>query len=129
DWDIDETDNTRNYCIEHATAITEAATSLSISLSIDSASNEATTTNSFSLAPYSMVDWLLGQEGGTDSVLTPEEKLLISIYRSTGAGIFVVSGSDIASKLTSGTIEDQAFLQHQFRAQWAGRMTDAEVID
>lgn len=129
DWDIDETDNKRNYSFQHATAVDEAATSLGLAFYIDSASNEAVVRPDFSVASYSVIDWMLGQEGGTHKTLDTDEQGVIANYAQWGTGVLVLSGTDVAMDLgVNGTLQDQQFLSEFLRASYSDTVADPAEI-
>ncbi len=130
DWDIDETDNQRNYCKEHAVALADAATSIGMAIVIDSASNEAVSSGRRSLTGYALVNWQLGQESAADETFSAAEQAAVSTYREQ-SGVLVVSGTDVASDLgTSGTLEDKAFLEANLGVQSAaGRIFEPEALE
>ena len=106
DWEVQETENTRNFAIQHISAMVEAAENLNASLDISSASNEAVTESLVSLENFNLVDWILGEEsiryditygkGYTDDrVFSEVEQEKIKAYLQEQGRLFV-SGSDIA---------------------------------
>ena len=124
DWNVQETDNTRNFVIQHITALTDAATSTGIPLIIDSCSNEAVEKGDISLGDYFMVDWILGEEGrkedktarrgyAKDQAFTIDEQGAIKEYLDKNGRIFI-SGSETAWDLgEKGTEQDNTFLRDQ----------------
>ncbi len=129
DWDIDETDNHRNYCKEQATAVADAATSVGVAISIDSASNEAIAEGTHTLAGYAIVNWMLGQESVRDETFSAAEQAVVTAYRLS-PGVLVVSGTDVALDLgTNGSTEDQAFLNTQLGASPLIRLSNPSRVD
>jgi hypothetical protein len=106
DWDVDETDNRRNFSIHHARAIADAATSLAITVVIDSCANEAVAQGSISLPGYQMVDWMLGEESTADDSFNATEQSAVAAYRQVG-GTLLVSGSDFAFDLANSSLQTE----------------------
>lgn len=128
DWDIDENDNQRNYCKEQAAAIANAATSLGIAISLDSAANEAIAGGSHSLAGYGMLNWMLGQESVRDDTFSAQEQVAIAAYRLS-PGVLVVSGTDVALDLdTSGTAGDRSFFENHLGARAGYRVRYPSIL-
>jgi len=126
DWKVQETENTRNFVIQHATSVLDAAVNLGRDFSISSSSNEAVAKSLVSLDEFSMVDWISGEEsvryditfgkGFTDDrVFSPEERDKIKEFLVKGGRIFL-SGSDIAWDLENhGDTSGKEFLNDILR--------------
>ncbi len=107
--------NDQSYVIQHATAIV---------LPFDSGVRGAVDGGDITLANYSVVDWLAGQEqtpapipnGTTEVALTPAEQSALAAFVNSGHGLFM-SGAEVAFDLnqTGGL----SFLAGTLRAQYA----------
>lgn len=80
----------------------------------DSASAESVEEELVSLSEYTLVDWILGQEGVKDETFSPAEQGIVSDYLSGGGALFA-SGSEIAWDLSLNpwaTSADRSFLNN-----------------
>lgn len=121
DWKVQEWENTRDFVIQHTTAIADAETTIGKTFAISSASNEAIINGSVSLGQFNVVDWILGEEsrryditygkGYTDDkVFSSAEQEKIKAFLN-GHGNLFISGSDIAWDIdTKGETSDKEFL-------------------
>lgn len=76
----------------------------------DSASNEAVRDGDVTLAPYAMVDWILGRESTDDNgTLDATERARLRAYLQNG-GSLLISGSELAWDLAANG-RDPAFLR------------------
>ena len=107
DWDIDETDNRRDFCAPHARAITGAAAGLGLSVAVDACSNEAITTGIIPLTDYRFVDWILGQESTADHCFTTDEQGAVFTFRQIGGTSLLVSGTDFAFDLGNSSVQTE----------------------
>ncbi len=109
---VSGTNNTRDYTRQHGSAIWQSG------YSFDSASNEAVLNGEISLSDYPVVDWILGEEGSTNSTFTGEEQALVKAYLEQG-GQLIVSGSEIGYDLVAqGNTEDIAFFNNYLKADY-----------
>ncbi len=98
--------NSRDYCIQHAAALSSGA------YVFDSTSDEAVLDGDVALAEYDAVVWMFGRE---ESTFDDEGQRLVGDY-VRGGGVLVVSGAHIASDLDR-TPEGQAFLRDVLGAE------------
>lgn len=81
--------NSQLYVVHHGQAVPEF-------YAWDSASNEAVARGDVILTAYSIVDWILGEEGGgANESLSATERDLLRAYLSAGRALFI-SGSEYA---------------------------------
>ncbi len=110
------TTNPRNYFTQHGSALGQAG------ISFDGACNEAVIEGLINLNDYTVVDWILGEEGATNSTFTLAEQALIQAYLEQG-GHLMVSGSEIGYDLVDqGNSLDQDFYSNYLKAEY---VTDA----
>jgi N-acetylmuramoyl-L-alanine amidase len=119
-------ENTLNYVIPHARAVTAAAGPV---YGFDSASNEAVAQGIVPLAGYRVVDWILGEESTVDETFSADEQSCLRTYLSGGGSLFV-SGSEIAWDLDfKGSPSDAAFLHEVLHASyWADDASGANTV-
>lgn len=124
DWDIDETDNRRDYVAHHARAIVQAAASLGLSVAVDSCANEAVAEGATNLTGYRFVDWLLGQESTADDSLTTAEQGAIAAFRDAEGGL-LVSGTDVAFDLGNSSFQaEKDFLSQTLLTRYVSKTTE-----
>ncbi|MFH1853243.1 MAG: glycosyl hydrolase family 18 protein [Candidatus Neomarinimicrobiota bacterium] len=110
------TNNSRDFIRQHGTAI------LATGQAFDAASNESVINGFVNLADYAAIDWILGEEGATNSSFTGEEQLLVADYLKYGGQLFL-SGSEIGYDLVAqGSTADQDFYSGYLKAEY---LTDA----
>ncbi len=99
----------------------------SLNAKFETAHNKAVTDGSVSLANYSAVVWLFGDESSTDETFGADEQAKTIAYLNGGGKLFV-SGSEVAYDLdrASGPSQsDRDFFHNYLRAVYAG--DDANV--
>ncbi|MEA1882467.1 MAG: glycosyl hydrolase family 18 protein [Candidatus Marinimicrobia bacterium] len=112
------TNNTFDYIRQHGAAIYNA------SYLFDSANNEAVINAKINLGDYSIVDWILGEEGAATSAFSEKEQKLIQEFLKGGGRLFV-SGSEIGYDLAEkGNLPDQHFYEKYLKAEY---LSDAAV--
>ncbi len=108
---VNGTTNTFDYVRQHGSAIVQAG------FTFDAVSNEAITSGQIDLNDYSVVDWILGEEGTTTHSFTATEQDFVEIFLENG-GSFMVSGSEIGYDLSGGSASDNQFYTNYLKAQY-----------
>lgn len=101
--------NDGSYVRRHGEAIAYAQ------VAFDSASAEALTAMSLSLAGYSLVDWFVGRGLEQGRAPTAAQQAAIRSHVEAGRHLFF-SGSHVVSALAAGDANDQAFLSQVLHA-------------
>ncbi|MDC0234974.1 glycosyl hydrolase family 18 protein [Candidatus Marinimicrobia bacterium] len=110
------TNNTFDFIRQHGDAIHQN------SYLFDSANNEAIISGKIILTDYSIVDWILGEEGTATSTFSEKEQSLLKVFLKSGGRLFV-SGSEIGYDLSEkGNVPDQLFYAKFLKAEY---LTDA----
>ncbi|MBC8346435.1 MAG: T9SS type A sorting domain-containing protein [Candidatus Marinimicrobia bacterium] len=110
------TNNTFDFIHQHGNAIYQN------SYLFDSANNEAIITGKINLTDYSIVDWILGEEGSATSAFSDKEQGILKSFLKGGGRLFV-SGSEIGYDLSEkGSVSDQLFYENFLKAEY---LTDA----
>ncbi len=100
--------NTFDYVFAHGLAIAAAG------WGFHSATNEAVADGAIPLEPYTIVDWMLGEESVADATLDATERDKVEAYTKAG-GKLLVSGAEIGWDLVN-TGKHEAFVQNVFGA-------------
>ncbi len=109
---VNGTNNTFDYIRQHGSAVAQDGQGF------DAASNEAIVSGQIDLNDYSIVDWILGEEGTATHSFTSEEQGLAKTFLENGGNLFV-SGSEIGYDLSgSGSTADNQFYQNYLKAQY-----------
>ena len=110
------TNNTFDFIRQHGDAIHQS------SYLFDSANNEAIISGKIILTDYSIVDWILGEEGTATSTFSEKEQSILKVFLKNGGRLFV-SGSEIGYDLSEkGNLPDQLFYDKFLKAEY---LTDA----
>ena len=110
------TNNTFDFIRQHGDAIHQS------SYLFDSANNEAIISGKIILTDYSIVDWILGEEGTATSTFSEKEQSILKVFLKSGGRLFV-SGSEIGYDLSEkGNVPDQLFYDKFLKAEY---LTDA----
>ena len=110
------TNNTFDFIRQHGDAIHQS------SYLFDSANNEAVISGKIILTDYSIVDWILGEEGTATSAFSEKEQSILKVFLKSGGRLFV-SGSEIGYDLSEkGNVPDQLFYEKFLKAEY---LTDA----
>ena len=106
------TTNTFDAVLRHGNAIHEAG------YGFDAVSNEVIENGSVDLSSYSVVDWVLGEEGSTTHSFSYQEQNVVTDYLENGGNLFV-SGSEIGYDLVAqGSSSDQQFYADYLKADY-----------
>ena len=106
------TNNTFDFIRQHGSAIHQN------SYLFDSANNEAIVSGKLSLYDYTIIDWILGEEGSTTSSFSEKEQEILKSYLKNGGRLFV-SGSEIGYDLSEkGNVNDQLFFENYLKAKY-----------
>ncbi|MDP6611219.1 MAG: glycosyl hydrolase family 18 protein [Candidatus Marinimicrobia bacterium] len=109
---ITGTDNTFDFIRQHGSAIHQAG------YLFDSANNEAVINGRVKLDDYTIVDWILGEEGSATSTFSVKEQKLLENFLKGGGRLFV-SGSEIGYDLSEkGDLTDQHFYEKYLKAEY-----------
>ena len=113
---VSGTANTRDFIRQHGGALWGNG------VYFDAVSNEAVKAGRVALDDYSMVDWILGEEGTSTHAFDPDEQDVVAEFLNGGGAMFV-SGSEIGYDLAAnGSSEDQYFYEQYLKAEY---ITDA----
>ncbi len=97
--------------------------------SFETIDNDAVLEGIVSLADYTAVFWLLGDESTSDETFSDSEQDLIESYL-TGGGKLFVSGSEVAWDLDSqGTSSDRTFFLNYLKAAYGADDSESYVIN
>jgi hypothetical protein len=102
--------NSFDYAAQMAAALHSSAPNVAV----DTASNEMVASGAVSLANYSAVFWILGEESTADDTFTVAEQSQVTSYLAGGGKLFV-SGSEIGFELDNQG-GGAAFYNNQLRA-------------
>ena len=106
--------NTHDFVRQHAAAIWTHQHPLT------AVSNELVETGRVPLSDYTVVDWILGEEGTSTHSFTPAEQAAVQTYLEGGGKLFV-SGSEIGYDLVQqGSTQDQNFYTQYLKATYLG---------
>ncbi len=106
--------NTYDYLVEHAWAFTAAG------VPFDGAVAPAVASGALPLAPYTFVDWELGEESTADETFSAQEQATLAAWLELGGRAILASGAEIGWDLEAkGGAEDTAFLHAWFGAAYA----------
>ncbi|MDP6456301.1 MAG: glycosyl hydrolase family 18 protein [Candidatus Marinimicrobia bacterium] len=109
---ISGTSNTRDFIKRHAPSIQAS------NYTFDSCTNEAVETGMIDLNNYSMVDWILGEEGTATSSFSKAEQAQVEDFLLAGGALFV-SGSEIGYDLVEkGDTDDMEFYSNFLKADY-----------
>ncbi|MBT3478256.1 MAG: T9SS type A sorting domain-containing protein [Candidatus Marinimicrobia bacterium] len=109
---VSGTDNSFDYIRQHGVAIHNAG------YIFDSANNESIINQRVKLNDYSIVDWILGEEGSATSTFTVEEQKLVQNFLKNGGRLFI-SGSEVGYDLSEkGDFTDQQFYKKYLKAEY-----------
>jgi N-acetylmuramoyl-L-alanine amidase len=107
DASVLERDNTFDFERQHAAAVAAAQDA---GWNFDGANNEAVPTL-VPLAPYPMVDWILGEESTVDETFSPAEQATVGAFLAGGGSLFV-TGAEIGWDLDLlGSVADRTFYE------------------
>ncbi|MCI0586344.1 MAG: N-acetylmuramoyl-L-alanine amidase [Planctomycetes bacterium] len=102
-----ERDNSFDFQRQHAAAVSAA---VDAGWSFDGANNEAVP-GLIALAPYVMVDWILGEESTVDETFSSAEQALVAVYLAGGGNLFA-TGAEIGWDLDFlGSVADRTFYE------------------
>ncbi len=105
-------ENTGDFLIYHGNSFYR------LNAKFASSTNDAVTNSAVSLSDYTMIDWILAEEGTLDETFSSTEQALVSSYLDNG-GNFFVSGSEIGYDLYyKGTAFDSAFYCNYLHATY-----------
>lgn len=108
--------NTFDFIRQHGSAIHNSG------YIFDATSNEAVINNLVKLSDYSIVDWILGEEGSSTSTFDKNEQILVEAFLKSG-GRLLLSGSEIGYDLVEkGDLSDNIFYEKILKADY---ITDA----
>lgn len=105
-----ENGNTKNYIIQHGGAIAAAG------WGFHSATNEVVASKTVELGPYTIVDWLLGEEATVDKTFDSNEQEVVTQYVS-GGGKLLATGAEIGYELVEKAVAP-TFLTDVFGAKY-----------
>jgi len=106
--------NTHDFVRQHAAAIWAHHHPLT------SVANELVESGRISLQNYTMVDWILGEEGTATHSFSPAEQAAVQAFLESGGKLFV-SGSEIGYDLVQqGSAQDQTFYTNYLKATYLG---------
>ncbi len=109
---ISGTTNTFDFIKRHGEAIHKNG------YTFDSASNEAIINGRVNLTDYSIVNWILGEEGTSTSSFDENEQSKVKDYMKKGGRLFV-SGSEIGYDLVEkGNVTDQLFYDQILKTEY-----------
>lgn len=129
DWYVQETDNTRNYVIQHAGAILAAAGIKRQDVTVDSASNEAVEGGKVALGDYEMVDWILGKQAKVmdrpaahvllDRAFSTAAQNAITTYLNHKGHLFVSGALAAWDQDNNGSTTDKEFMRTALQTAYA----------
>ncbi|TNF27833.1 MAG: N-acetylmuramoyl-L-alanine amidase [Deltaproteobacteria bacterium] len=104
--------NRYDYVVDHAGGFVAAG------VPFDSVEATAVEAGDFSLAPYTTIDWILGEESTVDTTFSAAEQQLVSAWLDGGSGrVLVTSGAELLWDLEEkGSAEDIAFAHERLGA-------------
>jgi spore germination protein YaaH len=106
------TNNSFDFIRQHGSAIHQTG------YIFDSANNEAIINERIILNDYSIIDWILGEEGATTSAFSLKEQTLVQNFLKNGGRLFV-SGSEVGYDLSDkGELDDQQFYEKYLKAEY-----------
>lgn len=112
------TGNTFNFTIQHGNAL------FANNRYTESCTHKAITDKLLTLNKYRMVDWIVGEQGTTDSTFTPAEQNYITAYLQQGGYLFT-SGSEIGYDLfLYGSVADKSFYNNYLKARFISDAPD-----
>ncbi|MGH7150690.1 MAG: N-acetylmuramoyl-L-alanine amidase, partial [Planctomycetota bacterium] len=102
-----ERDNTFDFQRQHAAAV---AAAVDAGWNFDGA-NHSAVPGLLALAPYAMVDWILGEESTVDETFSAAEQGLVATYLAGGGNLFA-TGAEIGWDLDFlGSVADRTFYE------------------
>jgi hypothetical protein len=110
--------NSRDYVVQVATAIHEAAPGVHVA----STSNEAVISNAVNLSDYDTVLWILGEESTADDTFNATEQTKVEQFIAGGGNLFV-TGAEIGWDLdqqNNGRVFFESTLKGNYVADGAG---------
>ena len=111
--------NTFDYTVEHGDAL------LAAGVAFDAAEATAVEAGLVDLAPYRLVDWILGEESTVDETFNADEQSRVAAYLDAG-GRLLATGAEVAWDLDhKGSAADQAFCTQYLKVAMAA--DDAET--
>jgi N-acetylmuramoyl-L-alanine amidase len=126
DANVRETDNTRDFVVEHGEAVAAAGDGR---YGFDSADNEAVATGEVELGGYDTVIWILGEESTVDESFSTAERGVVDSFLA-GGGNLCVTESELGWDLVErGTPDEAAWLSAAFHATYVHDDADSYAAD
>jgi hypothetical protein len=115
--------NSRDYVVQVATAVEEAAAGMHV----ESTSNEAVISGAVDLTKYHAVIWILGQESTQDRTFDEVEQKLVEKFVAGGGNLFL-SGSEIGWDLEHGD-HGRTFLHDTLKCRFEADDADTYEVN
>ncbi|MFN0138440.1 MAG: fibronectin type III domain-containing protein [Phycisphaerae bacterium] len=109
--------NSFDYVIEHATSLA------ALDIGFATTSNEPFGAGSVSLTPYTIIDWIGGNESVEEETLSTAEQTRLTTFMTAGGDLFM-SGSDVAFDLINQS-GGAAFANNTLRLNYVGNDADS----
>jgi hypothetical protein len=114
--------NSRDYCVQAATAIHAAAPGTHFA----STSNEAVINGAVNLADYRTVIWMLGKESTADHTFDADEQKKVEAFIAGGGNLFV-TGSEIGRDLVEKD-NGRSFYENALKAKFVSESAKSNDV-